>query len=93
MFNRINHRRVAGAMTLSDKGRIRWHHVVDFEETDPSVIAIDNVLMSGVGAFDYWFDEISEIALTKTTAQELFDRLEAEAAEAESSEEDVPDSI
>ena len=92
LFNHINLCSFSGTMTVTDKGRIRWHHVVDFEETDPSVKAIDNAFRAGSGTFSRWFDEISEIALTKTTAQELLERLNAEA-EAESSEEDVPDSI
>lgn len=92
LFNRINLMSHSGTITVSDKGRIRWHHIIDVEETDPAPIAIDNAFRAGVSVLTKWFDEISEIALTKTTAQELFDRLDAEV-EAESSEEDVPDSI
>ena len=92
LFNRLNAQSYCGTITVSDKGRIRWHHTVDFEDTDPSVKAINNAFLYGSDVIEQAFDEISEIALTKTTAQELFNRLDAEA-EAESSEEDVPDSI
>jgi hypothetical protein len=93
LFNHINLCSGSGSITLdSDKGRIRWHHIIDVEETDPSVIAINNAFRSGTSAFSKWFDEISEVALTKTTAQEIIERLNAKPEE-ESPEEAVPDSI
>ncbi|MEY3785919.1 MAG: hypothetical protein RIQ94_2775 [Pseudomonadota bacterium] len=93
LFNHINSCSGSGSITLDyDRGCIRWHHIIDVEETDPSVIAINNAFRSGTSTFSKWFDEISEVALTKTTAQEIIDRLNADSEE-ESPEEAVPDSI
>jgi len=94
LFNHINLCSLSGAITLaySNKGRILWHHIIDFEDTDPSVKTIDNAFNAGAGTFTKWFDEISEVALTKTTGQEIIERLNS-AAEAEPYEEAVPDSI
>jgi hypothetical protein len=93
LFNHINLCSLSGAITLDyDKGRIRWHHIIDFEDTDPSVTTINNGFNAGSNSFSRWFDEISEVALTKTTAQEIIERLNSDS-EAEASEEAVPDSI
>jgi len=93
LFNHINLNTSSGSMTLnSETGRIRWHHIIDVEETDPSVITINNAFHAGSNSFKKWFDEITEVALTKTTAQEIIERLNAES-EKESPEEAVPDSI
>ena len=92
LFNHINLCSFSGAITLSDRGRIRWQHIIDFEDTDPSVKTIENAFNAGSHTFSRWFDEISEVALTKTTAQEIIDRLNSDS-DAEASEEAVPDSI
>ena len=93
LFNHINLCSFSGTITLDhDKGRIRWHHIIDFEDTDPSATTINNAFNAGSHTFSRWFDEISEVALTKTTAQEIIDRLNSDS-DAEASEEAVPDSI
>ena len=93
LFNHINYKSYWGALSVVDeKGTIRWRYVIDFEGTDPSVATINNAINVGSSLFENWFDEITEVALTKTTAQQIIDQLKA-ASEAESSEEAVPDSI
>jgi hypothetical protein len=93
LFNHINTISYRGALSLVDeKGSIRWRHVIDFEGTDPSVATIHNAFNGGADLLENWFDEITEVALTKTTAQQIIDQLEA-ASESESSEEAVPDFI
>ena len=93
LFNHINYKSYWGALSVVDeKGTIRWRYVIDFEGTDPSVATINNAINVGSNLFENWFDEITEVALTKTTAQQIIDQLKA-ASEAESSEEAVPDSI
>ena len=93
LFNHINASSYWGALSVIDeKGTIRWRYVIDFEGTDPSVATINNAINVGSNLLENWFDEITEVALTKTTAQQIIDQLKA-ASEAESSEEAVPDSI
>lgn len=77
LLNLINLDATMGAISLLDDGRLVWRHIVDFEDTDPSVKAINNQFDPGVNLFQRWFEEISAVALTKTTAQEIFDELNA----------------
>jgi hypothetical protein len=44
----------------------------------------------GVFVYQTWFEEISAVALTKTTAQDIFDELDTPS---ESTDENVPDEI
>ena len=93
LFNHINYKSYWGALSVVDeKGTIRWRYVIDFEGTYPSLATINNAFNVGVDLFENWFDEITEVALTKTTAQEIIEQLEADS-QAASSEEAVPDSI
>ncbi len=73
LFNHINNFSTWGAITCDDeKGTIRWRHSA-FESTDPSVTAIDSAFRVGGDIFKHWFDQISSVALTKTTAQAIID--------------------
>jgi hypothetical protein len=93
LFNEINKRSRAGAIYLHDnKGVICWRHIIDFEGTDPSIITIQNAFDAGASTLDAWFDEITEVALTKSSAQEIIEQLDASSA-TEDAEEEVPDSI
>ena len=53
---------------------------------------INNAFNVGVNLLEIWFDEITEVALTKTTAQQIIEQLEA-SSQVDASEEEVPDSI
>ena len=93
LFNHINFHSHWGAISVVDeKGTIRWRYVIDFEGTDPSVATINNAFNVGVNLLEIWFDEITEVALTKTTAQQIIEQLEA-SSQVDASEEEVPDSI
>jgi len=59
-----------------DDGRIVFRHTVDVENTQPSVDMIDNMLGQAIKLYETWFNEISSIALTNKTAQEVFDELD-----------------
>jgi hypothetical protein len=87
LLNRINNYASMGAISLLDDQRLVWRHIVDFEDTVPSDKAIYNMFMVGCNLYENWFEEISAVALTKATAQEIFDELDAPT------EEQVPDSI
>ncbi|MEI6269702.1 MAG: YbjN domain-containing protein [Methylococcaceae bacterium] len=87
LFNHINAFYRAGSITLDADGNIRWCYFIGFQETDPSSKTINNAFGAGKELFDEWFDEISEVALTKTTWQEMMDRFNADSEKA------VPDSI
>lgn len=73
VFNHINNNTVWGGIACDENGSIRWRHSVDFEDTDPSVAAIENAFRVGGGIFKTWYDEIISVALTKVTAQELIE--------------------
>lgn len=76
LFNYINAISDWGSISLLDtKGTIRWRYVIDFEDTTPSVSAINNAFMVGANLLGTWFDEITEVALTKASAQEIIDRI------------------
>jgi hypothetical protein len=88
LFNRINSRRRFGAIFLLQDGRIVFRHIIDVENTEPSIEMIANMLGNATGLFENWFDEISSVALTKKTAQEIFDELDKPVAD-----DNVPDAI
>ena len=91
LFNYINACNKWGAIVCTDtKGTIRWRHSIDFEGTDPSIASIDNAFNVGSNLFEYWFDEISSVALTKTTAKELIDQITTQS-EPEQNEELILD--
>ena len=73
LFNHINNNNVWGGIACDENGSIRWRHSVDFEDTTPSVAAIENAFRVGGSIFKTWYDEIISVALTKTTAQELIE--------------------
>jgi hypothetical protein len=68
----------SGAFITLPGGRICWRHFVNFAETDPSLKSIDNMFQYGIYVYSTWFEELSEVALTKKTAQDVFDRMDAE---------------
>lgn len=76
LCNRINGSIASGAIHVLDNGRIRFRHTVDMEGAEPSTIMITRMLGAAGDVFDHWFDELSAVALTKTTAQEIFDELD-----------------
>ena len=76
LFNRINATHGIGAIHMMPDGRIRFRHIVDVENTEPSIQMISNMLNSGAAVFQNWFEEITAVALSKTTAQEIFDELD-----------------
>ncbi len=78
LFNHINNNTVWGSIACDDEnGSIRWRHSVDFEGSDPSAAAIENAFRVGGNIFSKWFGEITSVALTKTTAQEVIDHSHA----------------
>jgi hypothetical protein len=91
LFNYINVHFSVGSLHFLPNGRIRFRHVVDVENTDPSIELINNMLRSAASIFEDWLEEVSAVAMTKMTAQQVIDDLEKgqEAAQ----EEDVPDVI
>jgi len=88
LFNRINSKRRFGVIFLLEDGRIACRHIIDVENTEPSIEMIANMLGQATGLFENWFDEISSVALTKKTAQEIFDELDKPVTD-----ESVPDAI
>jgi hypothetical protein len=90
LLNRINTEIWSGSFIDINGGNICWRHIVNFADTDPSIKTIDNLFSYGVFVYQTWFEEISAVALTKTTAQDIFDELDTPS---ESTDENVPDEI
>ena len=91
LFNHINCLLTSGSLSFLPNGSIRFSHIVDVENTDPSIELINNMLRSASSVFENWFEEISAVALTKMTARQIIEDLEKE--QEEEKEEDVPDEI
>ena len=87
LFNYINSIYSGGSIASDFDGNIRWSYFIRFRETDPSIKTINDAFAAGKELFEQWFDEISEVALTQTTWQEILDRVDADSGKA------VPDSI
>ena len=95
LFNHINSRFSIGSLHYLSNGRIRFSHVVDVENTEPSIELINNMLRSAVSIYEDWLEEISTVALTKMTAQQVIDDLEKnQKVDGDEEEgEEVPDEI
>ena len=90
LFNHINTCSNWGSITCKDeKGAIRWRHSIDFEGTDPSIAMIDNAFHVGANLFEHWFEEITSVALTQTTAKEIIDQCNATSEQEDIEEFDV----
>lgn len=79
LLNRINSVELFGAVTVANDGTVRWRHIVDFENTEPSIETIDNLFNPGCNIMENWFDEMFAVALTDITAQEILDNLDSES--------------
>lgn len=90
LCNRINCSFASGSIQMLSDGRIRFRHTVDVEGTEPSTAMIRNLIYAGGELFDLWFEELSAVALTKTTAQEIFARLDAKQSQGASAGDEVP---
>lgn len=88
LFNRINARTGTGKIYLHPDGDICASHIVDVEGCEPSLEMISNLISGPASIYSSWFEEISAVALTKMTAQEIFDELDKAEPE-----EEVPDAI
>lgn len=78
LLNRINIETPMGSFVVYPDGTLIWRHSIDFENIEPSTVSLDNNMGAGINCFREWFEEISAVALTKTTAQDIFDELEDE---------------
>jgi len=88
LFNYINVQFPVGSLHFLSNGMIRFRHVVDVENTDPSIELINNMLRSAASIFVDWLEEISAVAMTKMTAQQVIDDLEK--GQEEEKAEEVP---
>ena len=88
VLNHINNSILKGAFYVLSNRKVCWRDTVNFAETDPSIKTINNLLEYGVEVYENWSEKISDVALTRQTAQELLKNLNESS---ESSEETVPD--
>ena len=76
LFDFINSASSVGSIHVLRNGDIRFVHTIDFEGAEPSTTMLKNMIYSGSSLFAAWFEEIIAVALTKKTAQEVFDELD-----------------
>ena len=89
LFNRIHMNTYYGRFVLLDEGRIQYKQIVSVKGTDVGASLIENMYGTAVFAFETWMDDLTEIALTKTTFDEWSDKQEA----TENHSEDPPDQL
>ena len=87
-LNHINTSILKGAFYVLPDHKVCWRDTVNFTETDPSIKTINNLLEYGVEVYQNWSKEISEVALSSETGQELLKILNGSS---KSNEETVPD--
>jgi hypothetical protein len=76
LLNRINIATPMGAFIVYPDGSLVWRHMIDFENIEPSTVSLNNNMGAGINCFREWFEQISAVALTKTTAEDIFNELE-----------------
>ena len=89
LFNRIHAGTYYGRLVILDEGRIRYVQAIPFKNTEPSTDLIEDIYLTAIILFEQWMDDITEIALTKTT----FDEWDAKQEAAENNAEEAPDQL
>jgi hypothetical protein len=89
LFNRIHNRIYYGRLVIFNAGKFRYIQTVPFNDTEPSINLIENIYTNANDLFGEWMDDITEIALTKTT----FDEWDAKQEVAENNTEEAPDQL
>lgn len=74
LLNEINTSRLCGSLVILPQGNIRYQYTARFINAEPSIEVIDYMLEAGYYAFNEHWDDISSVALTKTTYQSLVDQ-------------------
>ena len=81
LINRINSNSAIGGLCVHYDGTIQYRHTVDVENSEPSATMILNMVRASVSLLGDWSNEITTVALTQTTAQEILDELDASTEE------------
>jgi hypothetical protein len=74
LLNDINASRLCGSLVALPKGNVRFQYTARFINAEPSIEIIKNMLDAGYYTFNEYWDDISSVALTKTTYQTIVDR-------------------
>jgi hypothetical protein len=89
LMNEINLRWRAGTFMALPDGRVRWHHRVDFEGSQPTGKSIEQMVSAGFAAVEKFSDVVSAVAITKQTALSAIEEYDAALlAEQNAQEED-----
>jgi hypothetical protein len=72
--NEINISILCGSLVTFPKGNIRYQYTTRFINAEPSIEIIDNMLEAGYHSFNEHWDDISTVALTKTSYQTIVDQ-------------------
>ena len=86
LFNEIRRRWRIGTFEFLADGRLRWHHRVDFEGSQPTGTSIERMVSPGLAAVEQFNDVISAVALTKQSAKEAVEEYDAAKAALEQKE-------
>jgi hypothetical protein len=77
LMNEINLRWRAGTFMVLPDGRVRWHHRVDFEGSQPTGKSIEQMVSAGFAAVEKYSDVVSAVAITKQTAVSAIEEYDA----------------
>ena len=77
VLNVINSNSMPGHFSFVNDGRIRYQHIIDVEDTDPSMEMISNLLRAADMLFEKNFNNIIAVALSDKTAEQILDELKA----------------
>lgn len=93
LMNGIHQRWSFGRFVVFPEGHIRWQHRVDFEDTNPTGKAINNIVQPGWEAVGLFADAISAVALTKQTAEEALSEHDAAQSDSSTGDADAPSEL
>ena len=77
LMNDLNLRWRAGTFMALTDGRVRWHHRVDFEGSQPTGKSIEQMVSAGFAAVEKFSDVVSSVAITKQTALSAIEEYDA----------------
>ena len=70
LFNRIHCSTYYGRLVLLDGGRIQYKQIISLDKTDPSLEVLDGMYGTAILVYEQWLEDLTEIALTKTTFEQ-----------------------
>jgi hypothetical protein len=67
LFNRIHSSTYYGRLVLHEDGQIQYKQIISLDKTDPSTKVLEEMYATAILVYERYLDDLTEIALTKTT--------------------------